>query len=129
MRKGQQFTIFKMLIGAVFAVALLVFIYATVTRIECPFTSFEITRDLVLQASKAPNNCFEREKVCFASGDIFSQAGFEQNTPGIRISFLGARGITCSSSGCSFPDKFTMPVSVVCSSTGDCEVRVGQACS
>lgn len=127
--KGQAYSVFKMLIGAVFALALLSIVYLIATQIGCPYSSFETVRELVLDASRAPGSCFERQSVCFEGGTVFTESAFEANLPGMDISFHPtSRGVSCTSSTCEIKDKYTIPVCVECSSFSVCKIYINEVC-
>lgn len=68
--KGQAFSTFKILIGAVFATMLLAIVYF-VSVSKPPIPSTEMVLDLVKQATNAPDICFSREDVNFVKGESF----------------------------------------------------------
>ena len=68
-RKGQAFTTFKILIGAVLAVSLLVIIYVATSHTQIPYNSHEAIKDLMRQAQNGLGLCFAKENVYFVSGE------------------------------------------------------------
>ena len=73
MQRGQAFTVFRILIGAVFAIGLLYLTYTLVSHFSYPYPGFDTTRGLVLQAQKGPpGKCFARETVIFYEGELLS---------------------------------------------------------
>ena len=130
MMRGQEMAVFKLLIGAVFAVALLTIIHSAVSNIGCPYSSFEEVRSLVLQASKAPGKCFNRETVCFNDGSIIERKSLEANLPGISIySITGiAKGLKCQSNYCTFEAKLNIPIKAECSQPDYCRVVLNSLC-
>ena len=69
MKKGQSSDVFTMLIGSVFAVAMLLLIYSAVQSIEPPFSSFEVMKDIAQKAYKNKDLCFG-QKVPFVKGEV-----------------------------------------------------------
>ncbi len=127
--KGQAFTVFKMLIGLAFAMALLGLIYQATSNITCPSPGFKELETLVLQASRAPDKCFERT-ICFDKHALIEK-NYYQSSIGVSVSFHddAFHPRICSGSSCSFPRKLSTPVSVTCSSHSLCNVYLGESCS
>ena len=67
--KGQAFSTFKILIGAVFAMVLLSIVYNVATY-KPPISSSVIIKGLVTQASNAQDVCFSRDAVDFVKGEV-----------------------------------------------------------
>ncbi|MEM0372787.1 MAG: hypothetical protein QXO69_03060 [archaeon] len=128
MFKGQEMAVFKILIGAVFAVALLAIVYSALTNVGCPYSAFDEVRNLVLQASRAPNKCFQRESVCFEKGTVISSVSLKENLLGISslsVSSVSASSlVSCAGNQCIFEKKASIPVSAKCSSTVSCAVVI-----
>lgn len=125
MFKGQEMAVFKILIGAVFAVALLAIVYSTLANISCPYSAFDEARDLVLQASRAPGKCFQRESVCFEKGTVISAASLKENLPGITsLTVGGSPAGLCSGGRCVFDKKVTLPATAKCSSSSSCALKL-----
>jgi hypothetical protein len=114
--KGQAFSTFKILIGAVFATALLVIIYTVVTQIAPPYSGYEATRDLLLQAQKAPGLCFSKSSVAFVEGEDLSGFGVT-NIPNSPFN-----------SGPTIIKAGTLPVSIKCTSqsASDCTIWINK---
>lgn len=126
--KGQQFTVMKMLIGAVFAMMLLLIVYDVATRSGCPLNSFEGIRDLVIQASRAPDKCFERTSICFNSGEILTKSGLDNNLGEVTVTLKSSAipGL-CTTDRCTLETKYKIPVSVECSGSS-CTIDIGKRC-
>lgn len=125
--KGQQFTVMKMLVGAVFAIVLLTIVYQYATSTDCPLNSFETIRDLVMQAQRAPGKCFETVSVCFNQGEIISKLGLENNLVGVTISLSSSIPNLCTADSCTLNNKYKVPVNVQCSGSS-CSVNIGDRC-
>ena len=122
--RGQAFTTFKILIGAVFAVALLTIIYYIVPAYQYPYSGVEETRNLVIQAYRAPGKCFTREKIQFKQGEAFTQGAFDPITVKFESTNIVQEKISCSLTYCTVKQKITAPVSVNCT-TNECKVCFG----
>ena len=128
--RGQAFSIFKILMGAVFAVALLVIVYTTVSQYVFPYTGYEITKDIVLQATKSPGDCFSRDEVAFKRDEIlvenlaFKEIDVNFDTSGVSTVF------DCPAGECTVKHDINTPVSVLCSTPKKCTVYfVSKTCS
>lgn len=123
--KGQAFTVFKMLIGAVFAVGLLLIVYAVVGGMNYPLSGVGETKNLLLQASRAPGLCFERSIIPFTKDEGFTDAalGFAG-----RLDLQSGAGIECGVSSCTVKNDIEVPVSAKCVAGSDCYVCFGKPC-
>jgi len=72
MKKGQSGDVFTMLVGSVFAMALLLVIYSVVSGFEAPLSGLEVTKSLAKQAYESKDLCFERKIVPFHKGEVIS---------------------------------------------------------
>ena len=125
--KGQAFTVFKMLIGLAFAMALLGLIYQATSNISCPSQGFKEVETLVLQASRVPGKCFERT-VCFDKNALLEEY-YYNHAIGVDVNFNDdafSPHHICSGGTCSFPRKLSTPVSVECDSS--CTIYIGKDC-
>ena len=134
--RGQAFTVFKMLIGLAFAMALLGLIYEATSNISCPSPAFKEVETIVLQASRAPNKCFERT-ICFDKNALLEK-GYYSKAIGVNVDFNLPSSFSlasCGSGSCSFSKKISVPVKVTCSppssssSSPSCRVDLAQTCS
>ncbi|MBI4214928.1 hypothetical protein HY546_02945 [archaeon] len=126
--KGQAFEVFKILLGAVIAVVLLVIVMGATGNLTYPEAGFEATARLVAQAAKAPGECFGAERVRFASGESADLAALTGRSGGLVISVLPAfqPAIIAAGSRLTATEDITAPVSARCASAGfGCEVWVG----
>ena len=118
--RGQAFSTFRILIGAVFAVALLSIVYYVVSSYNIPILGIETVRDVITQAKNAPDQCFLRNFVEFNAGDIVSAGSFSPFIVCLKSSYPP---IQCSCSSCRIEQKVKISVSAKCSSvTGNCDV-------
>ena len=69
MKKGQHFTVFKLLMAGVFAMTLLTFVYYVLEVPSSPFLSSDLLKELADNSKKAPGLCFEREEIEFIEGE------------------------------------------------------------
>ena len=125
--RGQAFTVFKMLIGGVFAMAMLMLIYQAVGNVSCPTYAFDEILDLSVQASRMPGGCFEK-RVCFDKGTILSSSAFTKNSVLNSVSFDTSNDFCSSSSKCVLDYKVNLYVKVKCSTTSSCKVFIGDRC-
>lgn len=121
-----------MLIGAVFAVGLLLLVYAVVAGMNYPISGVEETRNLLLQAKRAPGTsvepmCFERSIIKFTKGEEFTDVVIGEDVS--LKSVIGS--VKCqTTTRCTVINDIELPVSAECSrSTGHCTVWFGQPCS
>jgi len=129
--KAQAFTVFKMLIASVLALALLVIIYGALEMINPPYSGFESVRDLVTQATALPGKCFER-KVYFSQGEIISEQGLEASLEGVTVTIEENGGFQHTTEGYEAITKLNIPVSVTCTMTGtttSCTIYLNKPCS
>lgn len=121
--KGQQFTTFKLLIGAVIGAALLAVVMSVVTNLSYPYSGFEITYNLMQNAKTAPGQCFSIEKVIFKEDEVIAASSFKDLT----VSFHGSgSSITCSLTSCTVNMKLTIPIAIKCSTFTTCDVWFGK---
>jgi hypothetical protein len=123
--KGQAFAVFKMMIGAVFAVGLLVLIYAAVSGLNYPISGIDETKNLLLQAVRANDLCFERELLRFTEGESFGAEVFGFSS--IDFDSSAVADIDCNAR-CEVTADSEIPVSAECTSGQDCTIWFGSGC-
>ena len=117
--KGQAFSTMKILMGAVFAVAMLAIVYYIIASYSPPITGIEILGDMIKQANNAPEKCFFRERLDFNKGDSISSVSFSP----FNVNFhSNSPLISCSSSSCTISDKVSVPVAIKCDTMSKCYV-------
>lgn len=126
--KGQAFTVFKMLIGAAFAAALLVIVYGSIHGIGCSSYAVDNMLTLTKQAVNMPGSCFENQ-ICFDKGTVFKQDFFVSSLNLNSMSISSDVKHVCQSGNCNFGFKANLPVSVSCSSGLDCQLSIGRHCA
>ncbi len=82
--KGQSGAVFKLLIAATFASALLAIVYGYVQSIRPPITGIDAAESVLRSASDAPRECFSRDPVQFQEGQPYRGDMF-QNMLGEEI--------------------------------------------
>lgn len=118
--RGQAFTTFKLLIGAVLAVTLLMIALAINTQVIVPYTGLQTAKDLVAQAKKTPGECFSRENAIFKESEPFTtniQALYPSTTVHEKPPL--ASGIITL--------DVTVPLTAKCAVSGSCEVWFNSA--
>lgn len=132
MFKAQAMSVFKLMIAAVIAVALLTIVTIFLSSTKCQYNGIEELKNLIIQAVNAPGECLERNAICFDNGDIFREEAFANSIPNLdSISFDEENdnlNIECSSSECSFSETVKLPVKVICD-INSCEVYFNSRCS
>jgi len=129
MKKGQAFTVFKMLIGAAFAMMLLVVIYQAVNNIGCSTYCVDEIKSLTLQAVNMPGSCFEKQ-VCFDKGAVIEGSYLKKSLNLASVSVHSPlSSIHCSSNSCEFDFKANLPVKVKCDSPTSCDITIGKKCN
>ena len=112
--KGQSSTVMIMLVGSVFAVALLILVFTFLGGIEPPFHGFKLTQDLVLQASKDKTGlCFGWDKVPFQEGEAMAVSNFLKGADSITAETHSGL-IKCSSTSCEVISDVQTAVSASC---------------
>lgn len=108
--------VLKMLIGAVFAVALLAIVYSSLGNIGCPYSSFDEMKDIISQAARVDGKCFKKDLVCFDKNAVIDASALQKNLPGLAVNSVTARGsdITCTSDRCVVDSKMSLPASAIC---------------
>lgn len=126
MKKAQAFATFKILIGAVFATALLVMVYMIVATISYPISGFESTKTIIIQAYRAPGLCFARENVLFAEGEEFTEQGLKEAIgvalQSVTVQKKAPNMEEISDGHYKVESDLNIPVSATCDAFGDCEV-------
>lgn len=124
--RGQEFTIFRILIGAAFAFSLLLIISAFMANLPNPMTGREAVIDLVMNAARVPGKCFEND-IYFQKGETISAPDLEKKC-GKDVSLsTGVSAVVCDSDGCFITHKIKLRVSVTCTSSF-CSVYFGTSC-
>jgi len=119
--KGQASSVFRIMIGATFAVALLIIIYSATSGIRYPYSGLDSCRDVVLEAQKGPGKCFAREKVSFSKEEQVMRQDF-----GADVVFRSTAFFSCpTSSGCVSKQTATAQISAKCTSTTQCTLYLG----
>jgi len=122
MKKAQSGDVVMMLIGGVFAVALLIVIYGVIAAIEPPISGFETLQDLSKQAYKAQGLCFSRQAVPFHDGEVVMLDKF---IPDLTFEAKGNLNAFSPTSGVLIADiAVSMPVSAKCISN-NCKLYFG----
>jgi hypothetical protein len=123
--RGQAFDTFKILIGAVFAIVLLVMVYSIVSGYSSPIDGMETTKKVVLAAFNAPGECISANAADFSAEEELSSASF--STPVTLHS--ATTPVDCSPPDrCVFSSKVRIAVSAKCSFDGTqtiCDVYLG----
>lgn len=123
MNKGQAFATFKILIGAVFATALLVMVYMIIATISYPISGFESTKEVIIQAYRAPELCFARENVLFTKGEEFTEQSLERAVgTSVDIKKPAPNMEKISDGHYRVESDLNIPVSAKCDASGDCDV-------
>ncbi|MBS3060072.1 MAG: hypothetical protein J4432_01035 [DPANN group archaeon] len=113
--RGQAFSVFKILIGAVFATAMLIIVYNVVESIEFPYQSAEAIRDMVINANQGRDLCFSRTELIFTDGERYQG---NLSTP-IAITYRGAErlqdgAIKCTGTSCTILRDSKLKISALC---------------
>jgi len=126
MKKAQSGDVVMMLIGGVFAVALLIVIYGVIGAIEPPISGFEVIMDVSKQAYKAQGLCFSRQAVPFHDSEVVMLKDIL--IPDLTFKAKGNLN-AFSRIGTSLIAEVatSMPVSVKCNSETDCTLYFGDA--
>jgi hypothetical protein len=121
--KGQAFSVFKILIGSVFAVVLLTIVYQALSSYNSPISALDIIKNTLVQASNAPKKCFLAESVDISEGERIDKNSF---SPIIVKSLAKASNVpaTCAGTGCTFNSKIKIPVTALCDLDG-CKIYFG----
>ena len=127
MKKAQAFTTFKLLIGAVLAVALLFIVYS-VSQPETPFPGIQLIQETLTKASKAPEKCITREKVQFTKGEKINLESYSASHQVTLTRPDAAAGLfDCNGPLCSVKETTTVPISAKCDKDGPCTVYLASA--
>jgi len=119
--KGQQFTVFKFLIGVIMAIALLSIVYFVVAGFpKAPVSGFESTKDVIKGALSTPSQCLGREMVTFERGETITMAAFTNTFPAVTFTCRSTGqgvllGLGVSSCLLDAQDTVTFPISATCS--------------
>jgi len=128
--KGQAFSVFKILIGAVFAVVLLSIVYYVTANNQFPSSGVLIIKTVANEANNAQELCFSRKFADFSGGETIRTDA--QYFSAIKLDcFVTKSGAFSCSDGtsscyieCSATTKVTLPVSAKCTA-GTCTVFLG----
>lgn len=131
MRRGQEFSVFKLVIAAAFAMVMLGLILGVTQYIESQaFSSsaFGTTFSLLKDAINGPGKCFFRERIVFFQGDSFNEdslkrAGLEKISVDM-VSLVSA--ISCDGKSCTSVEKVAVPVVAMCNTGAVCQVWYGK---
>ncbi len=114
----------KILIGAVFAVAMLSIVYYIVATYTPPLTGIETVGDMIKQANNAPGKCFSRDRVDFSKDDSIDARSF---SPSIVQLHYASPAISCAGADrCTITSKISVPVAVECSISA-CDVYLASS--
>ncbi len=122
--KGQIGTVYKLLIGAAFAMALLTIAYNYTQTISSPITGLDASKKVLESASEAPDKCFSRNPVLFQKGQLFTgsmlaeYAGIDQS---VNVDYDAVSGVFKSN---KFTAGIESSVSAQCNS-GSCTLYLG----
>ena len=128
-KKGQAFTVFKMMIAAAFAMGLLVLVFNALDNIGCPTPAVNEIENLILQASRTPSDCYERQNICFDEGAILNEDFYKSSLSLNAVTFDSGTLGFCSGGLCDFEYQVTLSVSVNCISSKACTVYIGKLCT
>ena len=128
--KGQAFSVFKILIGAVFAVVLLAIVYYVTAYNQFPPSGVLTIKTVANEANNAQELCFSRKFADFSGGEVIRTDA--QYFSDIQLDCFVAKSgaFSCTDgpsscySECSATTKVTLPVSAQCAS-GTCTVFLG----
>lgn len=122
--KGQAFSTMKILMGAVFAVAMLAIVYHIISTYTPPLTGIETVGDMIKQANNAPGKCFSRDRVDFSKDDSIDARSF---SPSIVQMHSASPVISCvGTDRCTITSKVSVPVAVGCSISA-CDVYLASS--
>jgi len=128
--KGQAFSVFKILIGAVFAVVLLSIVYYVTAYNQFPPSGVLIIKTVANEANNAQELCFSRKFADFSGGEVMTTGAAYFSDIKLDCFVPKSGAFSCSGgssdchSECSATAKVTLPVSAKCAS-GTCTVFLG----
>lgn len=125
MKKGQVGTVFKLLISAAFAVALLGIIYSYTQSISPPITAVEASEDVLESASNAPGQCFSRNPAHFQEGQPYIPSVLETHTGGKKVNIKNSLGKLYDSSKREIVRDVDSSLSAECNS--ECYLWLGSS--
>jgi len=128
--KGQAFSVFKILLGAVFAVVLLSIVYDVTIKNQFPSSGVLIIKTVANEANNAQELCFSRKFADFGGGEVIRPDA--KYFSDIKLDCFVEKSGAFSCSGvtpscreeCSVTAKVTLPVSAKCTA-GTCTVFLG----
>jgi hypothetical protein len=131
MRRGQEFTVFKLVIAAAFAMVMLGLIVGVTQYIEGQAfgsSAFGTTFSLLKDAINGPGSCFFRERVVFFQGDAFSEDSLKRaGLENIDVNMVStASAISCGGKSCTASEKAAVPVVATCNAYAVCQVWYGK---
>jgi len=129
--QGQAFSTFKILIGAIFAITLMAIVYHMTSQFSPPFSGVSLTKDLLTQASNAPDICFSRKTVDFEKGQAIWIDAEYFSTLNLTCAVNRTGAVSCSIPNgpncykrCDFRQAVSIPISAKCS-IGGCTIFFG----
>ncbi len=89
-QKAQIGTVYKLLISAVFAVALLAIVHNYTQSMHPPITGMDAAKEVLESASRAPGRCFSRDPVHFIEGEYYEGGMLKRFThPEVTVTVNG----------------------------------------
>ena len=132
MRRGQEFTVFKLLIAVAFAMVMLGLIIGVTQYIEGQAfgsSAFGTTFSLLKDAVNGPGKCFFRERVVFFAGDAFSEDSLRRaGLQSVDVTLESdVQAIDCAGGkACAASEKVSVPVVAMCGANAACQVWYGR---
>ncbi|MBI1973992.1 hypothetical protein HYS54_04215 [Candidatus Micrarchaeota archaeon] len=129
--RGQAFEVFKILMGAVIAVVLLIIAMGATGNIVYPEQGFEAAARLINQAKRAPGECFAADRIKFSQGEYADLSNIVKFpvTVSVEPPFADVMQASVPAGGTSasailVKKDATIKVSARCD-TSSCAVRIG----
>lgn len=132
MKRGQEFTTFKLVIAAAFAMAMLGIIMGVVSYIQSQaFSSsaFGTTLSLLRDAMNGPGKCFFRERVVFFRGDEFGESSLKRSgLESIDVAMNSTvSAINCAGGkSCAAAEQVSVPAVAKCDAAAKCGIWYGR---
>lgn len=122
--KGQIGTIFKILVGAVFAMAMLGIIYSYINSVSYPGSGIETIKTAISDAKSAKGECIVRKSVKLTSGTQISASTLGIDSLELKGGIVGNQGTESPiyEIGDSFKvnKDLTIPMAFKCSPASPC---------